>query len=333
MSLQLPVNLKLLKNHLENLTSDQFEECIHQLLVIANPHNYRPTPLWGDGGIDGYERKRVGKEKLEYIFYGIHTKRPNPLKVSKKDKIKKDFESAKAYYEDRKDKFEDDEYIFKKFILVSNYVLSEDESRYIEELCNENKIEYDEYHPAKILSLFNTEKKVFLAASCLSYLYLDVPYTALSAHQFTEQALQDICDYKYEKKTTTEKIELLRNIMSTIFKFAFIDKKRPLNIYRQIFSRTEIIPEFIATYTFIDGRFIKKTSSEIILIPIKPYHFMINGNQKYVLFSNSLFPLYKLCLELNEQLESQGDYFIEVALANCYEKENEAFLMWSNMRI
>lgn len=89
------------------------------------------------------------------------------------------------------------DYLFKKFILVSNYVLSQSESQFIEELCDENGIEYEEYNPPKLISLFNTERKVFLAASSLSYLDVDLPYTSLSMHQFTEQALKDICDFKY----------------------------------------------------------------------------------------------------------------------------------------
>lgn len=77
----------------------------------------------------------------------------------------------------------------------------------------------------------------------------------------------------YERRTTTEKIELLQKIMSTIYKFSFINQKqkRIINFYSQIFRRTEINPEFIATYTFIDGRLIKKTSSEIIIeSPLNP---------------------------------------------------------------
>lgn len=52
---------------------------------------------------------------------------------------------------------------------------------------------------------------------------------------------------------------------------------------------------------------------------------MINHDDKYVLFSNSIYTLFKLCLELNEQLEKQGDYIIDVALAKCYEKENKIY--------
>ncbi|MGI8314934.1 hypothetical protein [Halobacillus mangrovi] len=331
MSLQIPFNIKFLKNHLENLTTDQFEEVIQQLLVFAKP-KYRLTPLTNDGGIDGYERTQAGKNRFEYCIYGVHTKRPNPLKYTKKDKIREDFESALAYIE-KKRRSDGFEHVLKKFIVVSNYVLSQEERDYFEKMCEANGIKFEEYHPAKIISLFSTENDMLYLASSLSYINLNVPYSDLSTHKFTEQALNDLCDYKYENKSTTEKFKLLNSIMSTILMFSSIN---PMNESKYKFyaisKQTKIPSEFISTYTYIDGRFIKRTSSDILVIPIKPCHFIFDNKKNYLFYSSSLSPLYKLCLRLNIQLERRGDYLIDVALAECYKIDKGMFEWMINKR-
>jgi hypothetical protein len=140
-----------------------------------------------------------------------------------------------------------------------------------------------------------------------------LPYSDYSYHKLAKQALIDITNKQHSK--TDEKLALIKELVTTILKFSFLDKKADLSSsrYLPIVRNTRIHPDFIVIYLYVDGSFLPNLKEN----KVKQGYFSIDEDGFYNLNIMNLYPIFILCLELQKQLERTGNYSIPEALEEC----------------
>ncbi|PEC46382.1 hypothetical protein [Bacillus sp. AFS096315] len=309
----------ILKN-LQGMSGFNFEEHARFLLMLTTP-NFVPTRLRKDGGIDGMIRKQVQKEKQIQILIDIYSMYGKESSTTKPDisKIKGDFNKAIDYASKKG-------YTFKQWNLVINFELDTTLLNHLTDCCDEQGVIFNQITPTKLLSMVHSKERLFEAACFFNAVEMPpmLKYSDLSYHKLAERALLDLTN---KNKSITEKFKMLSEINSTILKFSFIDKKANILYYTsEIGRQTRIHESFCADYKFIEGQFLPSEPREGFQFP-----FYKNDENNYVISIKNLNPIYKLCLHLQKQLESTGDYNVLVAL-EVFQVHYNRFLSKSDLK-
>ncbi|MDG4850891.1 hypothetical protein, partial [Peribacillus frigoritolerans] len=252
MNIEAKMHSQFIEKRLQGLSGFSFEEHARFLLKLIDTR-FTFTRLRGDGGIDGYIRTNVKVKKSNMRVIEIFsTYAKEPSSKPDKGKISKDLIQATKYAEEHG-------FQFKKWNLVINFILDTDFRTKLEDICQEQGIEFEEINPTVFVAKLQGIERIFEAACYFDAIIAPKsPYSNYSNHELAKQALIDIS--KSKSYSTDEKYSLLKELLSTILKFAFLDRKPVLHhrsINYSIFKNTNINPDFIYNYKFIDGSFLQ----------------------------------------------------------------------------
>ncbi|MFD1781626.1 hypothetical protein ACFSFW_23550 [Fredinandcohnia salidurans] len=298
--IQEKMHLRFIEKKLQSYSGFTFEEHARFLLKVIDGQ-FTFTRLRKDGKIDGY--KRLGKNRGIEI-YSIFGK--EVWTAPDFDKIFGDLKDAIEYAKSH-------EFLLKKWCLVINFELETEFRHELEDACEENDILFEEINPSVLITKLTQKDKIFTAACYFNAIEAPkLPLSTFSNHELARRALTMI--YENNSKSTNEKFELIKEIVSTILKFSFIDNK-PIyngNLYRTIGINTKIYKDFIYSYKFYNTSFLPEKND------IPGNYFTKNEDGIIILKVPNLVPIYLLCKELEKQLEKTGTYKLSEALELCY---------------
>lgn len=303
------MHLRLIEKKLQSYSGFTFEEHARFLLKVIDSQ-FTFTRLRKDGKIDGYKRmatkKKLGKkgENRSIEIYSIYGKEvwtaPNYAKIA--DDLKDAIEYAKEHG-----------FHLKKWCPVINFELETEFRHELEDACEEQNILFEEVNPSVLITKLSRVEKVFIAACYFNAFEAPkLPLSTYSNHELSRRALTII--HENISSTTNEKFEILKEIVSTILKFSFIDNNPSNhdNLYKTMAIKTNIYKDFIYSYKFFNGTFLPEKND------IRGRYFTKDQNGHIFLQVSNLVPIYTLCNELLKQLEKNGTYNITEALEICY---------------
>ncbi|WP_410491288.1 hypothetical protein QMA40_21055 [Bacillus thuringiensis] len=311
--IQIKMELQEVEAKLKRLSGVSFQEHVRFILKISDA-KFQITRVTKDEGIDGFKLYTIlgeKKKKQKAIeIYSMHTKSPG-IKTKFKKMIE-DFENALKFADKNN-------YVLKKWYMVSNYEISTEEKVKLIQICESRNVEFEDVNPATLITFLNSERKIFQACCYFHAVYAPkLPYSDYSDHKFVEVALKDICEYR--NRSFHDKNQLLKEIISNIFNMCFIEKSKKSYSnaeYNTIMSKRKMPKEYREWYCFLDNEFIKCAFSKKFM----PMGFLYKDNEEeqiYIYIKN-LFPLYNLCMILQEQLYKTGDYKVKTALDAMYQ--------------
>lgn len=298
-----------------------FEEHVRFILTIIE-RRFVFTPLHNDGGIDGYKRLPVNT-KTSILFpiegYSIYGKEASTSKNNDtvKAKIRKDLKNALEFAEKH-------ECELKKWNLVINFELETEFRIKLENTCNELGILFEELNPTVLVTKIRGASKIFeIACYCNAVDAPKLPYSAYSNHELARHVLIDIS--QSIKSPTDVKYDLLKEIMTTIFKIAFVDKKnQSIDLYSldkgaPIAINTRISPDYIYDYKFVDGVFLpaNKLIKDDWDNPHSVYFFK-DKNGNFIVHVPNLSPIFWICADLRRQLHVTGTFDLSETLKRGY---------------
>ncbi|MDR7079890.1 hypothetical protein J2Y03_004948 [Neobacillus niacini] len=305
--IQEKMHLRLIEKKLQSFSGFVFEEHARFLLKIIDPR-FTFTRLRIDGKIDGYKRiatkKKFGKEKIIEIYsmYGKEAWTNPDYK-----KIANDLDDAIDYAKKR-------EFRLKKWSPVINFELETEFRHQMEEKCEELNINFEEINPTVLITKLTKADNIYTAACYFNATDAPtLPFSTYSCHELGKRALESIYENQ-GKPNTDEKFELLKEIVSTILKFSFLDNKviYNLNFYPTIGKKTSINKDFIYSYKLFERSFLPVEN-------VKPGNYFSKDENGYIILQiPNLVPIYSLCIELEKHLEKSGTYNISEALETCY---------------
>ncbi|WP_411738433.1 hypothetical protein [Peribacillus sp. S4] len=311
MNIEAKMHSQFIEKRLQGLSGFSFEEHARFLLKLIY-RRFIFTRLRGDGGIDGYLRTNMEEKnsKVKVIeIFSTYAKEPSS-KPDKK-KISTDLIQATKYAEERG-------FQFKKWNLVINFILDTDFRSSLEDICQEQGIEFEEINPTVLVGKIKGKEKIFEAACYFDAIIAPKsPYSNYSYHELAKKALIDISNSM--SNSTDEKYHLLKDIVSTILKFSFIDKKTdlPLSNFYLINTNTRIHQDFIFYYKFTEGFFLPTEQNKASIVG----HFTKDENGHYIVNIQNLYPIYLLCTVLLKQLDKSGTFHLPEALQFCFKRE------------
>ncbi|RCX18963.1 hypothetical protein DEU47_11318 [Bacillus sp. AG236] len=309
---------------LQGLSGVPFEEHARFILTIIDSR-FVFTPLHLDRGIDGYRRIRVNPKTSTTIIegYSIYGKEASTSKNSDtvKAKIRKDLKKAIEFAKEH-------EWKFKKWNLVINFELDTEFRIKLESLCAEQEMLFEEINPTVLVTKIRGESKIFeVACYCDAVDAPKLPYSAYSNHELARQALIDIS--QSIKSSTDEKKDLLREIITTILKIAFVDRKNPLiKFYKYdkkvpIAKNTQIHQDDIYDYKFVDGSFLP--ANKLIKEDWEnsnSIYFFKDKNENFIVHVPNLAPIFWICNDLGHQLYQTGTFNLSEALKRGYNQSS-----------
>lgn len=303
-----------------------FEEQARFILTVID-RRFIFTPLHKDGGIDGYKRLPVNTKTstLSSIEgYSIYGKEASTSKNNDtvKAKIRNDFKNALKFARERNCEL-------KKWNLVINFELETDFRIKLENTCNERGILFEELNPTVLVTKICGANKLYeVACYCGAVDAPKLPYSVHSNYELARHALMDIS--QSIKSPTDVKYDLLKEIMTTIFKVAFIDKKPQfMHLYSlgkeaPIAINTRIPPDYIYDYKFVDGVFLPAT--KLIKDDWDKSHsiyFFKDKNGNFIVHVPNLSPIFWICADLRKQLDETGTFDLSETLKRGYYQRNK----------
>ncbi|MDT9025660.1 hypothetical protein [Rossellomorea yichunensis] len=293
--IQEKMHLRLIEKKLQSYSGFTFEEHARFLLKVIDSR-FTFTRLRKDGKIDGYKRmvtkKRWGKNRSIEI-YSIFGK--EVWTAPDNNKIFVDLKDAIEYAKNN-------DFLLKKWCPVVNFELDTEFRHKLEDVCEENDILFEEINPSVLITKFTRKDKIFTATCYFNAFEAPkLPLSTYSNHELARRALTMIFDNN--SKSTNEKFEILKEIVSTILNFSFIDNKPNYtdNMYKTIGTKTMIYKDFIYSYKFFNGSFLPEKND------ILGRYFTKDEDGCIILQVPNLVPIFLLCNKLEKQLEKSGD--------------------------
>lgn len=300
--IQEKMHLHIIEKKLQGMSGFTFEEHARFLLKLIDSQ-FTFTRLRKDGKIDGYKRmatkKKLGEDRGIEIYSTFGKEMGT---VPNYDKVLGDLKDAIEYAKSHK-------FHMKKWCPVINFELETEFRHKLEDICEEKDILFEEINPTVLITKLTQKDKIFTAACYFNAMEAPkLPLSTYSNHEIASRALTMI--YESIPKSTNEKFEVIKEIVSTILKFSFIDNKPTYydTLSITIGTKTQIYKEFIYSYKFYNGSF----------LPVKyvpPGTYFTKDEDGFIIIQvPNLVPLYILCNELEKQLEKSGTYNISEAL-------------------
>lgn len=313
--IQVQMNTRIIEKTLQGLSGVSFEEHARFILKLTD-QNFTFTQLRQDGGIDGYNRinENTKKEITDVIsIYSIYGKEASTPKNSStvKSKIMEDFTDAMDYAEKW-------HYQLNSWKLVINFELETEFRTKLENLCKEKGMSFEEINPTVLVTKLWGEEMIYTAACYFNAMTAPkLPYSTFANYEIAKRALIDIS--QNVKSSTNEKLDLLKEITSTILKVSFLEVKNPLNLLYRYKSNTiaknTMVPEKdIYHYKFVEGAFLPTDEPMEGKWDVSGYCCK-DKNDFVTLSVYNLCPIFLLCIALLKQLEQTGTFNISEALA------------------
>ncbi|PKG24268.1 hypothetical protein [Niallia nealsonii] len=307
-----------LLDRLETSFDNQFERYVQLILLtglggykevcpVFTLKSYKDTRAEKDKGLDGFIRHGENKYECFSITGPKHTSKWE----SKFNKIKKDYQAAKKYCEDRK-------YKMVKWNMVINFYTIEEQERAIIELAEKDGVDVEVYNPRRLFQLLRTEEDYYKVAQGMGEAFpIGASIEQLAHHEFAFVALKSFILYE-NNGSFDEKLKLLHDIRKYIYYRTFFNltedevesgkgARRPALL---IGKNTKIHTKYQETYQYM-----KDNQGQGIIYPtgLKPKDAIRKNDEGYLIPIKNLSGIHSVIIYLEKLLLEKGNYKIEKA--------------------